>query len=149
MRFMMFLLTTLALSSGCLCGKTVETDTTSSPLQDMMMRGSDMYDQGNYQGAAQQYTTLINRIKSEDIPVTTTDLSSYYAMRGMCYYELADYRAALDDLNNAIEMNPTFAEAYLYRARIHLKLGNEEAMRQDMDKAQQLGLDVKEILGVD
>ena len=50
--------------------------------------------------------------------------------------------AALNDLNRAIELYPSFAEAYYNRGLIYLRMGKTRLGIQDLSKAGELGLAV-------
>jgi tetratricopeptide (TPR) repeat protein len=53
---------------------------------------------------------------------------------------LKDYRAAIVSYNEAIELEPTLAEAYYNRGFVYLKLGNKDAGIADLSKAGELGI---------
>ena len=49
-----------------------------------------------------------------------------------------DYRTALKALDAAITLEPTFANAYVRRAVVHLQLGDSESSTRDLAKAREL-----------
>lgn len=53
---------------------------------------------------------------------------------------LNDFNAALVDLNTALEINKTYADAYDNRGRVRQKLGDLNGACEDWHKAFQLGL---------
>lgn len=57
---------------------------------------------------------------------------------GYLYYRQGLYPQALDQFNLSIQMKPTFGPAYMHRGMTYDKLGNREAARADLLKAQEL-----------
>jgi tetratricopeptide (TPR) repeat protein len=45
-----------------------------------------------------------------------------YLRRGALYYKIGEYKKAIDDLTEAIELNPKVLEAYKLRANIYTTL---------------------------
>jgi len=58
--------------------------------------------------------------------------------RGTSAMERGDWKTALIGYNEAIEIDPTNATAYLIRANIHQKLGNTAQFMTDLAKYQSL-----------
>ncbi len=54
---------------------------------------------------------------------------------------MGDYQRAIDDLDEAIRLDPELALAYYNRALASTLLGNDAAARQDIDRAVELGMD--------
>lgn len=75
-----------------------------------------------YQGALQDFTKAL-----ELCPRCTF----YFVDRGKARYFLADYRKAIADLNAGMAEFPV-DEAYYYRAKSKLALGDKEGARQDL-----------------
>jgi import receptor subunit TOM70 len=57
------------------------------------------------------------------------------SMRATFLYLEGDTAAALEDLNKAIELEPTLTQAYIKRASMQLELGNKDAAAEDFEKA--------------
>lgn len=53
-----------------------------------------------------------------------------YSSRGAVYSKIGDNQKALDDLNKAIEFNPSRPEAYLNRGNLHAKLGELQKAKE-------------------
>jgi TolB-like protein/cytochrome c-type biogenesis protein CcmH/NrfG len=49
-----------------------------------------------------------------------------YLVRGMVFDELKQYRMALQQFDNALQRAPSSSEAFLYKAVVHLKVGQHE-----------------------
>ncbi|KAF2170283.1 hypothetical protein M409DRAFT_64600 [Zasmidium cellare ATCC 36951] len=60
-----------------------------------------------------------------------------YNMRGTFRYLKGDNDTALEDLNKAIELDPTLVQSYVKRASMHLEQSNREAAAQDFELASQ------------
>ncbi|RVX75564.1 Mitochondrial import receptor subunit tom70 [Exophiala mesophila] len=67
------------------------------------------------------------------------DLGEYEAFalnqRATFLYLEGDTPAALEDLNKAIELQPSLTQAYIKRASMQLETGNKELASEDFDKA--------------
>lgn len=70
-----------------------------------------------------------------------TPQSKAYAVRGWAYYRLGEFASARDDLDAALEHDPTHAETYLNRGFVHRELGAYEQAIADFDRALEHGLD--------
>jgi hypothetical protein len=89
-----------------------------------------LYTMGNLEEADAAYTRLIELSRSQ------SRRNQYYLNRGNTRYKTGDYQAALEDYEQAIDLDP---DAYLYKARwnvaqAHARLGQNreavEAMRK-------------------
>ncbi|WP_051408851.1 tetratricopeptide repeat protein [Syntrophorhabdus aromaticivorans] len=58
-----------------------------------------------------------------------------YMNRGTAYLVLGDYRAAIEDLGRAIEIDPKFAPAYLNRSTAYGVMGDHARAVADLNKA--------------
>ena len=70
----------------------------------------------------------------QTIKVTDRNPYAYYS-RGYAYWNLGNYRQAVEDYNRAIELNPKFGEAYNNRASAYESLGNYKQAIEDYNKA--------------
>jgi tetratricopeptide (TPR) repeat protein len=61
----------------------------------------------------------------------------YYTL-GNTYHGLGNYQQALEDFDRAIELDPTFAEAYWGRGKTYRELGNNPQAIKDFDRAIEL-----------
>lgn len=59
--------------------------------------------------------------------------------RGVILLAQRQYDKALSDFSAAIQLDPTYAQAYYHRARTFGKIGNTEAAAKDLQTASQLG----------
>jgi tetratricopeptide (TPR) repeat protein len=68
------------------------------------------------------------------------NLEFYYANRGLLYYRLKEYTAAIADLSVAMEMSPDKSEYYILRG--HCKKGSNKTFKisycEDYQKAKKL-----------
>ena len=65
-------------------------------------------------------------------------LSSWFSTRGLVYYSLGRYEDAIVDLDKAIGMDDTDAEAYYFRAETYERLKQPQKSTADREKARQL-----------
>jgi len=56
-----------------------------------------------------------------------------YALRGESYYNLDQYQRAINDFNEAIKLNPSFAAAYYDRGLTYKKLGKKQEAADDFN----------------
>jgi len=69
-----------------------------------------------------------------------------YNNRGIAYCEKGDFDKAIADFSQVIEIDPTHGKAYNNRAVAHLLKGERDQARQDVEKAQSLGIAVNQML---
>ncbi len=71
--------------------------------------------------------------------VTTSSMEAYrYYMEGLEYFRRYYRDEARKSLEKAVELDPDFAEAYLYLAFSHTYLGNYDARKRALEKAKAL-----------
>jgi tetratricopeptide (TPR) repeat protein len=87
--------------------------------------GHAMRDQGKFEDARVIFAGL----------ATLTGNTYYAYILGVIASELNDYEEAFYCYSVAIESNPQFADFYVLRALISLKMNNEEAALQDLQRA--------------
>src|SRR5262245_11259079 len=61
-----------------------------------------------------------------------------YVIRGMNFKILGRLNDALEDLSNAIQLNPRLGSLFLWRWEINTRLGNREAADQDLETGRAL-----------
>ena len=52
-----------------------------------------------------------------------------YNVRGSAYGQAGDFRRAVEDFNKAIEINPTFFQAYANRALVYRRMGRDDQVK--------------------
>jgi tetratricopeptide (TPR) repeat protein len=57
-----------------------------------------------------------------------------YNNKGVTYYELGDYKQAIEDYSRAIELNPDYTEAFNNRGTAYYELGNYRQAIEDYDR---------------
>lgn len=88
-------------------------------------------------------TDLSLRLVKEDLDMVISqmpDFASAYFNRGNVYAKLNDYKAAIVDYSQAIELNDKLAEAYFNRGLVKIYLGKREEGISDLSKAGELGI---------
>ena len=78
--------------------------------------------------------------KKEETEISSVDLkeAEIYYTNGNSKYYLNDFKVSILDLNKAIELNPKFTSAYIFRAFIKHKLKQYEETIEDYNKAIEL-----------
>jgi Tfp pilus assembly protein PilF len=61
--------------------------------------------------------------------------------RALVYSTLGEYSSTIADMDHVIEVDPTYAKAYLVRASAHANLGMAPKFQADIDRAVALGVD--------
>lgn len=100
--------------------------------EEALLQGSDYYESGkiklmsgNLEEAISDLTAAIEAGASVDA----------YIMRGEAYMQAANYRAAMDDFNTAIEKDPQSSVAYYDRALLNTRLEDYNAALNDINNA--------------
>jgi len=93
---------------------------------ELFYKGLESGRKGNHQEAIIYFSQYINKFPN--------DAEAYYN-RGVTKYELEDYRGVIQDLNEALEINPIFADAYNNRGCAKITLKDFIGAIQDYDKA--------------
>ena len=65
-------------------------------------------------------------------------LTEAYQFRGIAYFSLGNFQAALDDFNNALFLEPTLENVYFYRALYFIKMEFYEMAIKDFTSAIEL-----------
>ena len=102
-------------------------------LEPVKKKGNDLYEQKNYEEAIQVYTKAL-----ELDPQNKKYNSIILVNRALCFQKLEKYKAALNDANQSLKLNPNYSRAYVKRAIVHLKLKNFKAAVEDFEKAKKI-----------
>nr|BAL53679.1 hypothetical protein HGMM_F07G10C07 [uncultured Planctomycetota bacterium] len=94
-----------------------------SLLLDLMYRDKEAL------AALDEYEKLIRKNAPRLLP-------SYYARRANAYRKLGRLEEALQSLNTALDMSPSYGYAYYLRADVYWRLGKVEAALADLDTAE-------------
>ncbi len=86
-----------------------------------------------------QFEKAISDIESAiETDPKNTDLNIGYYYRSKIYFEQSKFSDALENINKSIEIQEK-AEYYLLRSQIYQKLGKNEEVEKDLQKAESLG----------
>lgn len=105
------------------------TGTYGQTADDFFISAFSKYSQGDYTGAAEDYTRVINM---------QADYSNAYFNRAICYEKLKKYEEALNDYTQVTLLLPGDAAAYLNRAAVYETQGKLNLAIVDLDKALEL-----------
>jgi tetratricopeptide (TPR) repeat protein len=92
--------------------------------------GIDKSSKGDYQGAINDFTKVIELYPNESKP---------YHYRGINKFNLKDYSGALVDFDRAIGLNPKFADSYYMRGMAKIGVKKRKEACADFQNANQLG----------
>ncbi len=103
-------------------------------------KAEDHYNQGRAHVRKKHYDRALIAF-SKAIDKNPQYAKAYFA-RGLIYlyYQNRDRDRALSDFNKAIEIAPRFGDAYAERAMVHLAKEEYDQARADVQKAQDLGV---------
>jgi tetratricopeptide (TPR) repeat protein len=99
---------------------------------------------GDYQGAMEDLEKVTNLFlsngqSSQLAPETTVQKTAQdYHHEGLNKLQSGDFYGALEDLNQAIELNGNDATAYTCRGVVHRRLGNNQSATADLQQAAKL-----------
>lgn len=83
---------------------------------------------GDFSNSVMDFTAVINKLPDE---------ASIYSERGVSYYHQKNYKAALDDLNKAVELEPN--KPYRYSSRAYIRAYTDvDGAIDDYEKAIEL-----------
>lgn len=68
-------------------------------------------------------------------PLVDSGDAAFFYNQGNSYYRLGDYRAAIENYNQALKLNPKSAKAYLMRGNAHYEIGQNSGARDREYKA--------------
>jgi tetratricopeptide (TPR) repeat protein len=101
----------------------------------LFVLGMTRHAAGDWEGAIARFSDALGQ-KTE--PSSSLNQSLVYFYRGVAYLFKGDSDRALADLNQAITLKPTVAEAYANRLLIHLAKGDDRQALADASQAIQL-----------
>tara|TARA_R100000808_G_scaffold540_3_gene2800 strand:- start:884 stop:2929 length:2046 start_codon:yes stop_codon:yes gene_type:complete len=104
--------------------KATPTTFDSSTASQSRIEAKKQYDAGDYSGAIENYTKVIQ----------ISPIADDYYYRGLSYYNLELYELALNDLNQTIALNPDYL-AYNLRGIVYEELGLNQKALDDYTKA--------------
>ena len=91
--------------------------------------------QGDFNGAIPHLSKAI-----ESMPDAT-----YYSQRAFCHLQLNDLSAASEDIASGLELDPTDAELYVYRALLNKMRYRPDDAKIDAEKAIKFGADAERV----
>ena len=101
----------------------------SEEIEEQLIEGMDQGMKGNYSGAIQIFSRLIQAYPH---------YADAYYNRGLARAKLGDKQSAIADYNQAIKIDTNLAEAYQERGNIWLELKNKDKAILDFKKAAEL-----------
>jgi len=101
----------------------------SEEIEEQLIEGMDQGMKGNYLGAIQIFSRLIQAYPN---------YADAYYNRGLAKAKLGDKQDAIADYNQAIKIDTNLAEAYQERGNIWLELKNKNKAILDFKKAAEL-----------
>lgn len=111
-------------------------------------RGVSYIGLGKYEQAVADFDKALELSPKEVLTVEPTnrnvsseknsDIALIYNLRGVAYYYLKKYDAAISDYSKAIELDPDFAGAYNNRGICYQALGETEKSNADFAKADEI-----------
>jgi len=92
-------------------------------------KGNDHFKNKEYSKAIEAYTKAIG-LNSMD--------ATYYGNRAACYFAMRDYEKCIRDCDDALEVDPKFAKAYLRKGRSLYYLAKFDEAKTCLQKAREL-----------
>jgi tetratricopeptide (TPR) repeat protein len=96
-------------------------------------RGNAYFKEDKWTDAILSYTQAIDSAGSDD-----TVAAASYLNRGVCHKKLGELEKAMNDLNKAIEIKPTYAKALHHRGSVHDAMGRAGAALKDYNAVKKL-----------
>ncbi len=130
----MIILSLSTLTSGLIPSanaQAIQTNTTTNSRSsvDLLNRGRDRFQHGDYKGAIEDF--------NQAIVLNPNDANAYYN-RGLVLHELGDDLNAIWNFDRALQLNPRDGFAYLHRAGARYGLGDQPGTIQDLQLAAKL-----------
>jgi tetratricopeptide (TPR) repeat protein len=144
------------------------TDPNKLKAQEYFKTGSRKENEGDYQGALDDYSKSISLFKNgntylkraltyismDNYPLALEDLNEAikllpnsakaYITRGVCLYEMKDFKKAEEDLTRTIELDSTNKGAYNYKAAIKFQENDFKGALENYDNVIRLDSNYKE-----
>jgi len=106
----------------------------------LYLRGFALRHLEDYRGAINDFSKSIDVLTNSTNGAASDLLNHIYFQRGLCYLASGErYLEAIDDFNEAIEMNPRNGEVYAIRGLTKISIKEKEAGCLDLSKAGKLG----------
>lgn len=119
----------LLLALACLAGTVVvhaQELATASPAENLFHQGVKAYNMGDYAGAIERFTQVIN---------TEPDHLNAYLQRGFCHSLQGEYPDAVADFTEVIQRKPDHLWAYTSRGGAYNKWGRTQQAIADFNAA--------------
>ena len=81
---------------------------------------------GEYKKAIDKFNYIINNFKEN---IENLDYVSCFYFQGECYFDLKDYTNAINSLQHAIELEPTYRESYILLSQIYYTIQDYESAK--------------------
>ena len=101
-------------------------------MDDLLVKALSSHNAGQYTSAISLYTSILKMAPQDHLKAIVR------VHRGMAYFAEGDYKAAMDDFDESIRLNPTNAKALYYRGVIFQLLEDYEASREDLTRSVRL-----------
>jgi tetratricopeptide (TPR) repeat protein len=119
--------------------KVLEQATTAdrSAARAHFLLGQAKYEAGDFAGAVESYTYVLDNINARFVQAYVGRARANRAL-GNRDKQRTPYDLALQDLNQALQLTPDLADAYLERGDVYHRLGEEQLAIEDFNRAVQL-----------
>lgn len=87
------------------------------------------------------WSFLLDIPETANLPDSLEALAIAYNNRGNAYHRLGQYRRSIEDYDQALRINPSYAGAYDNRGEAYFQLGDHQRAIEDYDKALRLDPD--------
>jgi tetratricopeptide (TPR) repeat protein len=104
--------------------------------------GIALYEAEDYEGAISRYTDALTQVA---VPHQMVDPAMLYFLRGMCY-DFRDDNKALADYDQALKLNPNWANALESRGRIYFDQDDFDRALSDFNRA--ISIDSKALIAI-
>jgi tetratricopeptide (TPR) repeat protein len=96
-----------------------------------------------------KYLELIEWVNKIHVPVENRTRASLLGLKAVAQDALGYSQYALDDLSEAIELQPDEPELYIQRGELNVDLGNVRDAFQDFERALKLDPDLKDLINIE